>query len=55
LTTVLMATPVNRLVERMERPSIRHRSTWARWAESSLFILTIMLDLGAVVNTGSSI
>ena len=44
-----MATPVNRLVERIEHRSIRCRSTWARWAESSLFILTIILDRLGIV------
>jgi hypothetical protein len=34
----------------MEHPSMRHRITRARWAESNLFILTIILERAGNVN-----
>ena len=50
--TVFFDAPVMRTVERIDIPSIRHRTIMAREEVSRRFILTIMLDGGAVVNTG---
>ena len=50
---VFLATPVILTVARMEVPSTKHRTTWARFAVSSLFILTSILDdLTNVKQTG---
>ena len=44
LTTVFLAAPVMRTVERIELPSISAPKTCTRFCIVSLFILTIMLD-----------
>ena len=49
LTTVFLAAPVMRTVERMELPSTSAPKTCTRFYIVSLFILTIMLDRSSKV------